>query len=101
MVTFRSTALRSGPGGRHLRHRDELPRRMDPLLQAIPLSPEGGRREISTPAEACAQGVFPCGLGEFSVLGVSSTDPGSSSTGKLRGPQGSVLTCGFARAAHG
>ena len=79
-------------------HRGELPRRADHLLRAIPLSPKGVRSEISTPAVGLAQGVFPCGLGEFLILGVSSTDQSSSSTGRLLGPQVAGLSCGFADA---
>ena len=101
MVIFRSTALLLRSRWPSPAHRGELPRRMDHLLQAIPLSPEGVRRQISTPADGSAQGVSPCELGEFSVLGVSSTDRGSSSTGMLRSPQVSALPCGFSRAAQG
>ena len=72
-------------------HRDELPRRMDHLLRAIPLSPKGVRREISTPAAGLAQGVFPCGLREFSILGVSSTEMVRRPQECSVGPQVSAL----------
>ena len=101
MVTFRSTALLLRSRWQSPAHRGELPRRTDHLLRAIPRSPEGSRKEISTPAAACAQGVFAFHTREFSVLGVSSTEQGSPSTGMLRRPQVSVFTCGFASAASG